>query len=640
MALRALRKRPPSFPALAPARIFAFGKKAFRTMLEIRVNDIPLELSPDTDVQITASNPILDKDAIERTFSYPFKVPASPNNRRTREHRNRLDAASSAKSQPGSLTFQSQRLVTGLVEQTGFSREQEEIVCVSRPMKIWEALGKIKIHEILETIDVTAGRPAPAWTFGMGTLGTYEITIAGEYYARNAASFPGIPAAAALLVADINADFPGMASYDAGGNALVLDGLLVDAHPIDSFDTLVLNSRINPADWHYNNMKLHVTNVNATPVATHCFPVIRWENAYSGKLTMPYEIANHAYNGIFLENQTYDTEYDQWQHTIVPCVKVPYILNRIAAALGTHTFSGEVFDDSAIQKAIIPNNYCLDQVIRAQYSDLLFYKRNAFKRLIQLGKHVPQMTAAEFISRLCNHFALWLDITEDQLVFQKKQARIAQPANDIANDIDVEYTVSTNRTNGWKLAHLRNPKEELAISGQFTDITVDGGEAVTEIPQSFYMGGYFLFNIAKMPATRQPLLSNVFDTSAANTSMPFTLLFFYGIQTYTPGFTSAYASSDNTNGIGTYVGPYTLDISGPDGLYERWHKGIIEASVADVVSIAAYLTIGQLQRLLTWSSARVHFYHHEGSITGLLKTVQASLREGWRIATRLEILRP
>lgn len=611
-------------------------------MLEIRVNDIPLELSPDTDVQITASNPILDKDAIERTFSYPFKVPASPNNRRTREHRNRLDAASSAKSQPGSLTFQSQRLVTGLVEQTGFSREQEEIVCVSRPMKIWEALGKIKIHEILETIDVTDGEPPPGWTLEIVAFGTYRVTIGGEDYNANAANSTQVPAAGLSLQNQINFDFPGLATYSVADQRLFIDGVILETIPtgMEGFLNLLLVSHISVSDWHYENMKAHVLAVNATPIASHCFPVIRWENPYSGKIYMPLELANAAYNSVFIDNPYYTTEADQWENTVLPIVRVPYILSRIATTLGTHTFSGDVFDDPAIQKATVPNNYCLDQVVRSQKTDLTWAKRNSFKTKIIIGKHVPQMTAAEFISRLCNHFALWLDITEDQLVFQKKQTRIAQPANDIANDIDVEYTVSTNRTNGWKLAHLRNPKEELAISGQFTDITVDGGEAVTEIPQSFYMGGYFLFNIAKMPATRQPLLSNVFDTSAANTSMPFTLLFFYGIQTYTPGFTSAYASSDNTNGIGTYVGPYTLDISGPDGLYERWHKGIIEASVADVVSIAAYLTIGQLQRLLTWSSARVHFYHHEGSITGLLKTVQASLREGWRIATRLEILRP
>lgn len=609
-------------------------------MLEIRVNDTPLELSPDTDVQITASNPVLDKDAIERTFSFPFKVPASPNNRRARQHRNRLDAASTAKSQPGSLTFQSHRLVTGLVEQTGFSRDQEEIVCVSRPMKIWEALGKIKIHEILETIDVTAGRPTPAWRFGLGSGGNYEIWIHGEYFNSQASNIGQIPAAATSLVNQINAKFPAMATYDSGGNALVLDGLLVEQHPIEKFLALSLNSRINAADFHYANMKLHVNTVNATPVATHCFPVLRWEEAYSGKLYLPLELANAAWNGAILENPTYDTDYDQWHNTLIPCVRIPYILDRIAATLATHDFSGEALSEPEFQSLILVNNYTLDQVIRAQYDDLLYYKRNAYKALINLNKHVPQLTAADFITRLCTTFSLYLDIADDQMIFQKKRARIAAPANDIANDISIEYTVATNRVNGWKLAHLRNEKDTMPLDGQFTDITFEGGEAVTQIHQSLVMGEHYLYGIVKMPATRQPLLSNVFDTGAANSTLPFTLLFFWGNQPGGASITYPYASSDNRNQPGKYLGRYTLDISGPDGLYEQHHKGIIEATVADVVTIVAYLTIGQLQRLLTWSSARLRFYHPEGAVTGILRTVQATLREGWRIATRLDVLRP
>ena len=617
-------------------------------MLEIRVNNQALELAPGTDVQITGSNPILDKDAISRTFSYPFKVPASPNNRRARQHRNRLDSAYNTKSQPGSLSFQSHRLVTGLVEQTGFSRQQEEIVCVSRPMKIMEALGKIKINEILETIDVTAGLPDPVWTFFLDPpnpiiipIEPFVISIEGLAFFATANNPSEIQAAGESLAAQINAAFfTTVATYNVIPTTLTIDANFLALHPITFINQLVLQSYENPALFQANAMTAHVNAVNATPVETHCFPVIRWENAYSGKLYMPRELANAAWNGNLIVNEKYDTEYDQWQNTLIPCVRIPYILSRIATVLGTHTFGGDVLNETEFQALILANNYALDEVVRSQYSDLKYYKLNCFKKVINLNKHVPQLTAAALIERICTTFALYIDISEDQIIFKKKRDRITAPAIDIRNEIDIEYTVTANRIDGWTLAHLKNEKEELPKPGQFTDIVFEGGEALTQINQSFFMGEYTLFGTTKMPATRQPLLSNVFDTGTSNTSLPFTLLYFFGNQPGGASITYPFASSDNRNQAGKYLGRYTLDISGPDGLYNQWHQGVIETSVADTITTTAYLTIGQLQKLLTWSSARLRFYHPEGAVTGILKSIQASLKTGWRIVAKLEILRP
>lgn len=609
-------------------------------MLEIRVNDIPLEIAPDTDVQITASNPILDKDGIERIFSFPFRIPATPNNRRARLHRNRLDSYETAKAQPGSLTFQSNRLVTGFVEQTSFSAATEEIVCVNRPMKVLDRLGKIRIYEILDKIDLTAGRPAPAWKFGMGFVGTYQIDISGNHFSANASSFPNIPVAGASLVAAINAVFPGLASYETIGNNLVLDGVLMEAQTLESYVLLTLNTVNNLAASHYSNMKAHFNAVNATPVASHCFPVIRWVDFYNGKMMMADPFINAAWNGVFRDNVRYQSDIDIWQNTVIPFVKIPYIFSKIAAALGTHSFAGDVLNLPEFQALVLPSNYAMDQVIKSQFEDLLLYKLNCFKSEIDLNKHVPKMTAAEFIQFIRDTFSLSMTISETQIEFKSNKARLAIPATNIGAEISVDYTVATNRADGWKLSHLKNEQEKVDIPAQFTGIVVDGGEKEFQIRQSFYSGEFLLYGMGKFPYTHQPGVSNVFDVSSTSSTLPPTLLFFWGNHLTLAGASYAFASYDNRNYLGKYLGAYTLDISGPDGLYNQWHQGVIETSVADTITTTAYLTIGQLQKLLTWSSARLRFYHPEGAVTGILKSIQASLKTGWRIVAKLEILRP
>lgn len=600
-------------------------------MVELRIDNTPIDLNPDTKIEITASNPVLDPASVDRVFSFPFNVPLSPNNRRIRRHSQRLDARNRSASVPGQLRFDSSLILDARVSQTSVTDTEEEIVCANEPLEIWRRLGTIKINEILESIDLLDGETTPFWAFGLGSPGSYSITVDGTTATASAGSFGDIAAAGASLASQLNTAFPGIATYSSGSNTLTLDGFLVKDHPITAYSGITLNGYKNVALYHYNAVRDHVQDTNATPITTHCFPVIRWRGIY-GSNNSTFEnttkYVNNAQDGTFYPNVRYQGDEHVWQNTVIPCVRVPYILSRIANALGGYTWGGYTWDDVQFQRLIVVNNRTLDEVVYDQFDDLDFYKLNAFQPTINLNLHVPAITAADFITALTTTFAQYLTVRGNQLVLVKKRDAVTNTPVDLTNLVSARFQSEPNRIDGWKLSTHRNDKETLTINDQLLTVQSAGGEhEVTTVNTLYWQNTELLINATypKTPYTNQPGASPVFQSGDNRSTMPLCLLFCYELQETSDGSEYIFASHDNTDYDGNTVGSYTLAPDGDEGLYKTFHRDIIEAAVAAQLNVTAYLHIGIVSNLLTWKSARVRFYHPEGGIiTPLVKSVEAS----------------
>ncbi len=614
-------------------------------MLDLRINNTPTDLPAQAEIQITATSPIFDRDNVERLFSFPFSIPGTPHNRRVRRHANRLDAGNKTTAQPGRLSLDTHLIVSGRVTQTNADNEGEQITIANNPLEVWKSLQKIKISEILETFDLLDGETEPFWAFGLGGPGSYSITVDGTTAAATAAGFGDIAAAGASLASQLNTAFTGIASYDSGSNTLTLDGFIVKEHPIEAYATITLSNYKNIALYHYNAVRDHVLATNATPIASHCFPVIRWKGLY-GPNNAIFEIAgkfaNNAADGVLLENANNAAAQEEktWQNTIIPCARVPYILEKIGEALGNYTWAGTVWDDVDFQKLIVVNNFTLDAYTEDQYDDLDFYKKNSYTPTINLNKHVPSITAADFITALCDTFALYLRATEGQLEFVKKQTAMQAAPINLNGLISSKYRTEPNDTDGWRLAVTPNEKESHTDGTQLLAVSAGAGEGELLTANTLFLTELILSGAltAKVPYTDQPGVSPVFETSATRSTMPLCLLFCYELQDTADDSEYIFASHDNLNYDGDTVGAYTLSPDGESGLYQKWHKGVIEYTVADTLIVTGFLHIGQLQKILTWATGRGRYYHPEGNIVAAFQEIQISARTDGLSPTRIKFL--
>ena len=616
-------------------------------MLEIRIESEVLELAPGTSVQITNSSPIFDKDSVDRKFTFPFRIPLTPNNRRIRHHSNRLDAGNKQTSRSAVVRFGGNQLLSGDMVQTSVSDAQEEVAIGTNPLKIWERLGKIKINEILETFNLLDGRPAPLWRFTMGFTGTYTFTIPGTTASATAATFPDIPAAGASIAAQLNAAHPGLANYNVGSNLLEVDSFFLKDNAFGFTLFSVHNSTLPVAQYRQNAVEAHILSANATPIASHCFPLIQWDNFYGDKNFLftglyGYHIINNVIDGVMLENRdiTHPTELS-WDNAIIPCVRIPYILSKIAETLGDYVWDGTVWDDPDFQKLIHVPNLALDELTEEIYGDLDIHKRNTFKPEIILNNMVPAMSAAEFITRLCNTFSLYLYPADGVLSFKKKQTPLQVKPINLDGRIGKNFSIEPNTVAGWKLAMATNPNEIHVDATELNSVVTGEGEyEILTSTSMFMVENNFNSPLItfRMPITDQAGRSPIFDTNANKSTMPLTLLFCHELQTDSGGDSYIFASHDGIDSNGDTVGAYSLSPEGEFGLYELWHKGVIEFILAASLKVTAYLHPGEVQKLTNWESGRIEFYHPEGKVTAAIKSVDVRATNQGLQPTQLELL--
>lgn len=614
-------------------------------MLDIRVNDIPLDLPPDFSLNLVSTNPILDKDNVARQFSYPYRVPLTPRNRRTRRHSQRLDAKKTAAKVAGDIRFQSHLIARGFVTQLRSGSESEEIAFANEVLDLWKELATFKISDILETVQVGNSVYTEAvWKYDLEESypNTYSISLEGVTATADADNAGELDAALESLVNQINAVYPGMASRFPGNAWIKLQSDQVNLHPVTQIVSITLDYAVTPAEKNYANIVAHLDDVNATPVETHCFPVITWNSLYTDGGNYAFlGMANRYNDGVFYPNEPNTLRI--WHNTIIPCVRVPYILEKIREQIGFTEWRGDVFDGEAIQNLIVVSNYTLDDVRYDRYPDgvvdnILQY-HNGFKTEINLNRHVPEITAADFIRAVCATFNLMLEYGDGGLKFTPKLERITPAPVDLSDLVLSAYDRERNYTDGWTLRHAPNPLEQFDPTPDLQPLVHDGGEVITEVPATF---GSTVATLdggnAKMPITQQPGVSDAYDGGKAKSSLPLTFLFYRGLAETSIGDEYPFASFDNLDTGDNEIGEYSLDIQADNGLYALWHKGYIELSNADTLKVEALLPLGTLQNILRFLATRGKFYHPEGHITGVFKSLEYAISPRSLSPVRIEML--
>lgn len=637
-------------------------------MLTLRLSTSYLDLTPDTSLNVSGVSPIFDRDRIERVFSYPIKVPATPHNQALLGYPTRLDASRQRRYQDATLLLDGLEYERGILVLTGISNRTIELTFQNAPLDKIEEMKRKKLQEDLN-LPVTGADPYRPVLY---LTAAYDGVAQDEtlYLQINNNEYEQATTDASNIVDLINADFPGLAALD-------------DIDDIDSPEyriTITLDTSVNPsisvqyypatyvfgykyfaltppsdvaADAVIDDWKTHVADVN-TNSTTHAFPTVYAPRFYDDRNARWSNYINYvAPNGSYPHTRE-DISNDQgWTHTFLPMPKLKYIVEQIFDAINLTEVLGSFFQDTDIQKLLVYNVKALDVNLTPwDYIENVEVDNNTtlpspaahgFPSTYNLRDHLPDTSFYEFIERLAQTFPLVVRIQRNAVYIDDVNTLLDQAALDLTEYADPEYSLEISTTGGYRLSYDRQDTPELTDNFLVDLIDEQPDLDPVELQTGFFSQYWETIRDSLDPderVWRLPFEQGVGKSMLAQVDEdnPFKLLFLEEDED-TAGNTFPYATFWQLGRTGSILGNYSLEWDRAYGLYDQWWSRLIELLSADTIEVLVYLPVWKLIELRQNITAPIQIQHPSGAILGYIKRFQFRVRmqSAQRVAVRLEL---
>lgn len=595
-------------------------------MFSLRLNDTALTLPADARIRVVLSCPLFDRDRILRTFSYPFGLPLTAQNQRALRHAHRFDAGSAWGAQECQLWISGGQYERGELVSLGSDDTAIDAVFRNLPVTVVEDLGNLKINELLETIAIPETGPDAEVVLTITTPPfAYDITIGGINYVLGIGGSSGMSTAdVGVYFRDlINADYPGMASSNT--TQLILDSAMVNDHNVDwsVMTGFTIATYITPGEAAQQNFLNYVESVVGTPVDSHAWPVVEWAGLYEGKNSLYEGTVNPVFDGQGLENVE-NADETKFKYTYIPMVRVPYILEKIRAAAGIGYLDGYV-NNADFAALLVLNNLTCDKSYYDYYEDEQNKYLNGFTQSINLNNHVPKMTALDFLKKLAAGLNLIIEYKDGGLWLTKSLDLVSAAAANYSEYVQPgRYNFQIAKPEGVTLKYPDNDKEGYSVVGQLEDYVLgDGGKEQVLPFGTMYVNNGFLLDHGtyRCPITQQSGKSPIFGANA--TDMALSLVFYRGIKQTSEAEDYAYATHDELDtDEATVIGGLSLELDGTYGLVAQNFGSMLGYGDLSEIDVVAIVPESELYRLKKWTNARIYFYHPNGPVTMVLKSVE------------------
>ena len=592
-------------------------------MLALKIDNTALDMPAAQRLRVVMSCPLFDRDRIVRTFSNPFSLPLSPHNRRVLRHVDRFDASEAWGERECQLWLGGGQYERGELVTLGSSDEEIEVVFRNLPLSLMDDLKKIYINEILETIDIPLNATPAVITLVVNTgVSDHYVTVGGsEVYAAGTVALT----VATELRDDLNALFPGIAALD--GSDLTLDSALLNAAggaDWDALEGMTIGGYVTTGQVAMLSYTDHVEDVVATPVNTHCFPLLYWENFYDGKNAEFLNIINPVFGGVALPTTDLDDE-KAWVYSYMPAVKVTYIIERIRNAAGISYLSGWFEDNADAQQMVLLSDRTSDKSYRDWTQLNKFQYRNGMEQEIVLNKHVPKMTALDFLKRLADGLNLVIDYKDGGLFFTKALDFVSEPPAVWSGYVEARrYSRTIKKPEGVLLEYPADDAEAYEPDpAQLGAYTLGAGGVRVEMPFStLYMDTASLaaHGTFRCPHTKRVGRCPAYGHDTAAMSLYF--LFYRGLGDSSLPEEYPYATHDELDADGsTVTGGLSLALDGDYGLVTLLFGKTLGYGDLSELEITAIVPESEIYRLKRWENARVYFYHPNGPVTLVVRSV-------------------
>ncbi|MEO0626206.1 MAG: hypothetical protein AAFY91_04400 [Bacteroidota bacterium] len=605
--------------------------------------DTYLDLDPKTSVNLNAINPIFDRDTIDRTWTYPFKLPVSPHNQLALGFPDRFDHVPDKAKRPcrmiiGGLPGPTGVLVVkkasnGRIEAT-FQNQTLDAVQILERTSLKALDGSLQVAEpFCGSIILQSQNPFNADT-------EIAIRINDILFRYNYYEFED-------MLAAIEAQFPGLMELNDNNPAQGYSFRINCVPDLSSyaFDLVPILDPDPIAQTYFftisNEFELEILRIRNEYLQFDAFdesvffrmPTVYAPKFFDGEVEGFSQLLNqydHVEGQYISDTET--AENDLALQSIVFIPRVFFILQQVGAFLN-YRIKGTYVDDEEMAELLLwSNNIGFDtslnhipsinefpppQIGTGQF-DFTFPKT-----AVQLAEMLSDQYVLDIIKALNNTFCHYLAVSEGKLEFV--------PVRNILRSIPIDWTNRTEQ--GYNAVY--DPKESFTLDYDRQDeelterrqlLKVDGGLNAEE-----YILPMFSFHeqVKTFDRTyRLPVTSQVGTVPPLNLENDpgFRLLFWRGLQPDTEGNPYPYASHSRVNALGEQVGNYSLDWNGPGGLFETWWaEYILLLQHGRTLTIEMRLSVQDILQVLEWQSVRRQIVTPNGTAVGVIKELRVKL---------------
>jgi hypothetical protein len=598
-------------------------------------------LLESSNATVNISNPAFDDNFIFRQFATGIALPEVGNAVRGQlgNHPNSLSKVSE-----GALFIGGLPLDKGIVKIKSRGTESMGVTFQNNSIQFLEKLKKIKINEIMPTIDLMGGFEGINITIPNNPASAHEayyFTIKNEpFNQQRFIGDPLIPTQAYLLGVQINNVFPDFATIDPNSNEIIFKNYAkyptLDVFSDFTFivDPMVVNTWQTPATWTEQRFREIANNATNNGDIRFCFPTVYNPSFYDNK--------NGSYGGfINLANtRTVILEYEgqllnnpDVRTPLIPFLKVNYVLQHIAAVVGLSNILCDSIGE--FSDLCIENNYS-DSVLYTEYTEdtSVFASRRyqvGYHTAVNLNNYLPAISADEFILSLCK-FDLKADVEDDEVILRSKRNNYKRTSLELTPYAERIYSIDEGAKDGFILKYNTEKSDRQSTTGLGLDPkTAKAQEYVLELPwNTLPMGTKF---VELDTSIRVPLSDRVGNSqmySLSNKTDTLRLLVDRGrwsVPTGTIGGLGGsvssypYASSDNRDPTDTYDShELDLRITSANGIYNRFYKYLMPYLIsARTMKKTANMPVGLFFKMLHDGHFNVFFRHPKGDVSGVVK---------------------
>ncbi len=591
-----------------------------------------LALDTKSRLSLTWTNPIFDPEGVARGYSFPFTIPADAHNLLQLNFPNRLDLRNQTRKEEAQLILEGVPVDKGIVQVTGASQDQVELVFKNIPRDFLDQMEEIKINEILETIAIPY-TGAAQWTLDfLPGKGFYQLQIDAHFYqdSRDIA----LETIVQEMTIAINADYPGFAFYDIAFPEQLKLNINLYPNVFIPFQVIVgieLQAGSTISQDKHQSFQDFISSLTINPNEAVFFPVIYAPNFYGGQNPAFQDYLNYYHGNAFIDNTGQDEK--TWEHSWVPFIRIPYILQKIGEALG-YTWGGDLWELQDFQQLGLYSGYALDEVVQ---DDFGFGPKwyNRYQQQIPLNDIIPEMTAREFLAKL-SFLNFYLDIDGSKLLLKNRVQPLRQAPIDWTSKAEPAYSIDIPEKVGFKLQYEELDQE---VSKNFMQLQAYGeGENTTTFPIfPLYYLDWFDF--------RTDSLWRILHTSAEGSSPEagqqepgFRLAFDRGYVNDREDIPYSYGAVTAIDSKGDPLGTLSLQLEGADGIYEQLWKGYIELADAPTISKTLELSIADIIQTKQWANAVRKIYHPQGTLFAIIKSIKVTASPEGLLLTQIQFI--
>lgn len=584
-----------------------------------------------TNVTVRVSNPAFDEDFIFRQFATGFSLPKG-GNAELLQFANHIHNKFAKKK--GYLTVGGLPMDKGEVRLKAKRNSAVELEFRNTPLSLIEKLKTIKINEILDKIPLAGnfkGIQIEFFVLPSNYFTGYSITVKGNTYSFIGGDAIAVNKTPAEYASDlINIDFPDLSRIDLTNNNVIIFDNYQRYSTFDVVNTSLVGMPQIVKEWEtvgvYKERLLRDFANNAVnnghPMCA--FPVIYNPSFFDTKAKNYLGFIN-----LYRQNEFYLNTINGFNNPIIPFVKLQYILNKIKEVLGLKGIT--VLDVPEFGQLIMGNNQDTTELYKDYHSspNSTTFQLGVLQEIasrvdvLDLNKHVLDISAYDFILKIAKIFNLKINATEEEITLNKKQHDKANI--DLTYSAAQSYSIDESASDGFVVRYETDNSESYPFDASF--------DAVKNGAQDYdYNLGYLIYSMIeiktsrfekiKCPASYQKANSTAYGL---NNKLAVLRLLNYRDYWSMIGGSDVYPYA-NCNDYDPYgaqiVGALNLEITGATGIYQQFlRKSIFYYASFRKLKKSVQLPVGLLHRMLNEELYNVYFQHPEGDVSGVIKEI-------------------